>query len=56
MVEDLKALNSYSLSGHSVIMERGKHDWQETKYVPARFVDSLKEPENPLTPAVVIKP
>jgi REP element-mobilizing transposase RayT len=43
MVEDLKALNSYSRSGHSVIMGRVKHDWQDTNYVLARFGDSVKE-------------
>ena len=43
MVEDLKALNSYSRSGHSVIMGRVKHDWQDTHYVLARFGDSVKE-------------
>jgi REP element-mobilizing transposase RayT len=43
MVEDLKALNSYPRSGHSVIMGRVKHDWQDTDYVLARFGDSAKE-------------
>jgi putative transposase len=42
MVEDLKALNYYSRSGHSLIMGRVKHDWQDTNYVLARFGDSVK--------------
>ena len=43
MVKDLKALNSDSRSGHSVIMGRVNHDWQDTNYVLARFGDSVKE-------------
>jgi hypothetical protein len=43
MVKDLKALNSYSRSGHAVIMGRIKHDWQDTDYVLARFGDSVRE-------------
>ena len=43
MVKDLKALNSYSRSGHAVIMGRIKHDWQYTNYVLARFGDSVKK-------------
>ncbi len=42
MVKDLKDLNSYSRSGHAVIMGRIRHDWQDTDYVLARFGDSVR--------------
>jgi len=43
MVKDLMSLNSYPRSGHSVIMGRIKHDWQDTNYVLARFGESVEE-------------
>ena len=37
------SLNSYARSGHSVIMGRIKHDWQDTNYVLARFGESVEK-------------
>jgi putative transposase len=44
IIKDLKSLNSYSRSGHAVIMWQMRHEWQDTKYVLARFGDDLSEP------------
>jgi len=37
VVNDLKALNSYPYSGHSVLMGKVKHGWQNTDYVLRMF-------------------
>lgn len=37
VVKDLKALNSYPRSGHSVLMGKVKHGWQDTDYVLGMF-------------------
>jgi hypothetical protein len=36
LVSDMKGLNMYKYSGHTVLMGKGNCDWQETKYEPAR--------------------
>ncbi len=43
LVKDLKELNSYPWSGHSVIMGKNKVSWQETKEVLALFSQSKHE-------------
>jgi putative transposase len=43
IIKDLKLLNSYSRSGHAVLMGAIKHEWQDAKYALARFGDGLKE-------------
>jgi REP element-mobilizing transposase RayT len=42
IVQDLKALKTYSRCGHAVLMGRMDHDWQDTHYILKRFGDSVK--------------
>ena len=37
MISDIKELNKYPYSGHSVLMGRKKRKWQDTKYVLSSF-------------------
>ena len=37
IVSDMKGLNRYKYSGHSVLTEKGDCDWQETNYVLSYF-------------------
>lgn len=37
IVKDIEALGSYPRCGHSVLMGKTKHDWQDTGYVLRRF-------------------
>ena len=47
IVSDMRGLNRYKYSGHSVLMGKGNCDWQETKYVLSYFGKSiLKAREN----------
>jgi hypothetical protein len=47
IVSDMRGLNRYKYSGHSVLMGKGNRDWQETKYVLSYFgKDILKIREN----------
>jgi len=41
IVSDIKELNKYPYSGHSVLMGRKKHAWQDTKYVLSYFGKKL---------------
>ena len=41
MVKDIKELQTYPYSGHSVLMGRMKNDWQDTEYVLKLFGSSL---------------
>ena len=43
IVSDIKELNKYPYSGHSVLMDRKKHAWQDTKYVLSYFGKKLPE-------------
>ena len=43
IVSDIKALNKYPYSGHSVLMGREKQDWHDTKYVFSYFGKKLPE-------------
>jgi len=43
IVSDIKELNKYPYSGHSVLMGRKKHAWQDTKYVLSYFGKKLPE-------------
>jgi REP element-mobilizing transposase RayT len=42
-VKNLKALNSYPLCGHSVLMGRIKYQWQDTTYVLGLFDKTVRE-------------
>ena len=42
-VSDIKELNKYPYSGHSVLMGREKHKWQDTKYVLSYFGKKVSE-------------
>ena len=39
LVSDLKKLDTYPYCGHSVLMGKNKHDWQDTNYI-LKFYDS----------------
>jgi len=41
LVSDLKSLDKWGYSGHSTIMGKRKHLWQDSKYVLRRFGQSL---------------
>ena len=41
IVSDIKAMNKYPYSGHSVLMGREKQDWHDTKYVFSYFGKKL---------------
>ena len=41
IVSDMRGLNRYKYSGHSVLMGKGNCDWQETKYVLSYFGKSI---------------
>ena len=43
IVSDIKELNKYAYSGHSVLMGRKKHAWQDTKYVLSYFGKKVSE-------------
>jgi REP element-mobilizing transposase RayT len=43
IVSDIKELNKYQYSGHSVLMGRKKHDWQNTEYVLSYFGKKVSE-------------
>ena len=43
IVPDIKALNKYPYSGHSVLTGRKKQDWHDTKYVLSYFGKKLPE-------------
>ena len=43
IVSDIKELNKYAYSGHSVLMGRKKHEWQDTKYVLSYFGKKVSE-------------
>jgi REP element-mobilizing transposase RayT len=43
IVSDIKELNKYSYSGHSVLIGRKKHEWQDTKYVLSYFGKKVSE-------------
>jgi REP element-mobilizing transposase RayT len=43
IVSDIKELNKYPYSGHSVLMGRIKHEWQDTKYVLSYFGKKVSE-------------
>ncbi|UCE52696.1 MAG: transposase [Desulfobacterales bacterium] len=43
MVKDLKGLNTYPKTGHSVLMGKIKNDWQDTDYVLKRFGKTLRD-------------
>jgi REP element-mobilizing transposase RayT len=43
IVSDIKELNKYPYSGHSVLMGRKKHEWQDTKYVLSYFGKKVSE-------------
>ena len=42
-VSDIKELNTYPYSGHSVLTGREKHEWQDTKYVLLYFGKKVSE-------------
>ena len=41
LVADMKAMDRYAYSGHSVLMGKVQADWQDTAYVTALFSDQL---------------
>jgi REP element-mobilizing transposase RayT len=43
IVSDIKDLNKYAYSGHSVLMGSIKHEWQDTKYVLSYFGKKVSE-------------
>ncbi|MDL2122971.1 MAG: transposase [Deltaproteobacteria bacterium] len=43
IVSDIKELNKYPYSGHSVLMGRKKHEWQDTEYVLSYFGKKVSE-------------
>jgi REP element-mobilizing transposase RayT len=43
IVSDIKELNKYPYSGHSVLMGRKKHKWQDTEYVLSYFGKNVSE-------------
>ncbi len=43
IVSDIKELNKYPYSGHSVLMGRKKHEWQDTEYVLSYFGKRISE-------------
>ena len=43
IVSDIKELNKYPYSGHSVLIGRKKHEWQDTKYVFSYFGKKVSE-------------
>jgi REP element-mobilizing transposase RayT len=43
IVSDIKELNKYPYSGHSVLMGRKKHEWQDTKHVLSYFGKKVSE-------------
>jgi REP element-mobilizing transposase RayT len=43
IVSDIKELNKYQYSGHSVLMSKKKHEWQDTKYVLSYFGKKVSE-------------
>jgi REP element-mobilizing transposase RayT len=43
IVSDIKELNKYPYSGHSVLMGRIKHEWQGTEYVLSYFGKKVSE-------------
>ena len=42
IVSNIAELNKYRYGGHSVLMGRRKHDWQDTRYVFAYFDRTIK--------------
>jgi hypothetical protein len=43
IVSDIKELNKYQYSGHSVLIGRKKHEWQNTEYVLSYFGKKVSE-------------
>ena len=43
IVDDVSELNSYAYCGHSVLMGKRKHAWQDTGYVLSYFGKSIRE-------------
>lgn len=43
VVSDIKELNKYPYSGHSVLMGKKKHEWHDTKYVLSYFGKKVSE-------------
>ena len=43
IVSDIKELNKYQYSGHSVLIGRKKHAWQDTEYVLSYFGKKVSE-------------
>jgi REP element-mobilizing transposase RayT len=43
VVSDIKELNKYPYSGHSVLMDKKKHEWHDTKYVLSYFGKKVSE-------------
>jgi len=43
IVSDIKELNKYPYSGHSVLTGRKKHEWQDTEYVLSYFGKKVSE-------------